>query len=67
VKISERSLWVWSLAGAFDLIFAVTAIAIAVMNQRSGWIGGPAWTFALGGLAFFWLLGAHSHLRRGRR
>jgi hypothetical protein len=59
--------WAWALTGLFDIVFGLAAVGVAVTNQRSHWIGGPAWTivFALAGAT--WLLGAPSAFASARR
>jgi len=59
--------WAWALAGVCDVVFGVAAATIAIVNQRSHWIGGSGWTVVLAAAALLWLLAAPGDLARARR
>jgi hypothetical protein len=68
LRETQRMLrWAWGLAGALELLFGLTAIGIAVTNQRSSWIGGAKWTATFAAVGLLWLLAGMGDLVRARR
>lgn len=67
-RAAQRSVrWAWALSGAFDLAFGLAAVAIAITNRQSHWLGGSLWTIGLAALGALLLLGAPGDLARARR